>query len=109
MPIYEYECEKCGGVHEILQKITDKPLVSCPACKGRLHKRISQCTFHLKGTGWYATDYAKSSNGNSPPAKKKADSAAGKSGPDPKSDPKSDAKPDTKSDAKSGTDTKKTD
>lgn len=84
MPIYEYECEKCGRVHEILQKITDKPLVACPGCKGRLHKRISQCTFHLKGTGWYATDYAGSSNSNSTPAKKKSDSPVDKASSDKK-------------------------
>ena len=80
MPIYEYECEQCGKIHEIIQKITDAPLVSCPACKGRLHKRISQCTFHLKGTGWYATDYARSSGADSASAKTKPDSSAKDSG-----------------------------
>ncbi|MCF8095561.1 MAG: zinc ribbon domain-containing protein [Desulfobacteraceae bacterium] len=62
MPIYEYECSDCGRVHEILQKMSEKPLSKCPDCSGSLHKRISQCTFHLKGTGWYATDYANKSN-----------------------------------------------
>lgn len=61
MPIYEYECGACGGVHEILQKMSDKPMTKCPECDGALHKRISQCTFHLKGTGWYVTDYANGS------------------------------------------------
>ncbi|MFP4158880.1 MAG: FmdB family zinc ribbon protein [Desulfobacterales bacterium] len=61
MPIYEYECSHCGRVHEILQKMSDSPMSECPECRGTLHKRISQCTFHLKGTGWYATDYANSS------------------------------------------------
>jgi len=65
MPIYEYECEACGGVHEILQKISEKPLVECPKCSGKLHKRISQCSFHLKGTGWYVTDYANGSKSTS--------------------------------------------
>ncbi|MFP4193365.1 MAG: FmdB family zinc ribbon protein [Desulfosalsimonas sp.] len=60
MPIYEYQCSKCGRVHEVLQKMSDAPLSECPECCGTLHKRISQCTFHLKGTGWYATDYANS-------------------------------------------------
>lgn len=61
MPIYEYQCGGCGKVHEILQKMSDNPLAECPECSGKLEKRISQCTFHLKGSGWYATDYANSS------------------------------------------------
>ena len=60
MPIYEYECGACGRVHEILQKMSDNALTDCPECAGKLHKRISQCTFHLKGSGWYVTDYANS-------------------------------------------------
>ena len=58
MPIYEYECTKCGNIQEALQKISDKPLVKCKHCSGKLHKLVSQSTFHLKGTGWYVTDYA---------------------------------------------------
>jgi putative FmdB family regulatory protein len=65
MPIYEYECGTCGKVHEILQKMSDNPLTDCPECSGRLHKRISQCTFHLKGGGWYVTDYANSAGKSS--------------------------------------------
>ena len=61
MPIYEYQCGGCGKVHEILQKMSDNPLAECPECSGRLEKRISQCSFHLKGSGWYVTDYANSS------------------------------------------------
>lgn len=59
MPIYEYECEDCGKHFEIFQKIADAPLTECRVCKGKLHKLISQCAFHLKGTGWYVTDYKK--------------------------------------------------
>ena len=58
MPIYEYECEKCGGIVEKFQNFSDKPLKKCEKCSGKLHKIISQSTFHLKGTGWYVTDYA---------------------------------------------------
>ncbi len=61
MPIYEYQCGGCGKVHEILQKMSDSPLAQCPECSGKLEKRISQCSFHLKGSGWYVTDYANSS------------------------------------------------
>ena len=59
MPIYEYQCENCGKHFEIFQKIADAPLSECRVCKGKLNKLISQCSFHLKGTGWYVTDYKK--------------------------------------------------
>lgn len=75
MPIYEYECESCGRVHEILQKVSENPLTQCPDCSGMLHKRISHCTFHLKGTGWYATDYAKGTSASSSSSGKKDDSS----------------------------------
>ena len=58
MPIYEYECKKCGDIHEVMQKIADKPLTKCPSCGGRVHRIVSASSFHLKGTGWYKTDYA---------------------------------------------------
>ena len=60
MPIYEYQCEKCGSHFEVIQKFSDKPLKFCSNCKGRLTKLISQTSFQLKGSGWYVTDYAKS-------------------------------------------------
>lgn len=78
MPIYEYECAGCGRVHEILQKMSDKPLLQCPECSGKLHKRISQCTFHLKGTGWYVTDYANSSKTPSSSGKKEGSQSTAK-------------------------------
>jgi putative FmdB family regulatory protein len=58
MPIYEYQCAGCGQVVERWQKISDAPLTECPACGGSLHKIISSCAFHLKGSGWYVTDYS---------------------------------------------------
>jgi len=58
MPIYEYECSKCGKINEALQKFSDKPLTKCRHCSGKLHKLISHSSFHLKGNGWYVTDYA---------------------------------------------------
>jgi len=64
MPIYEYECETCGAVEEALQKFSDKPLKKCKNCSGKLHKLISQSSFHLKGTGWYVTDYAGKKTGS---------------------------------------------
>lgn len=68
MPIYEYECTDCGKIEEVLQKFSEEPLTKCKFCSGKLHKIISQNTFHLKGTGWYVTDYAnKSSNCSASP------------------------------------------
>ena len=58
MPIYEYECTKCGTIEEAIQKFSDDPLKSCKHCSGRLQKLVSHTSFHLKGTGWYVTDYA---------------------------------------------------
>ena len=65
MPIYEYECTKCAKIEEVIQKFSDNPLVKCQHCGGKLHKLISQSSFHLKGTGWYVTDYANKSKTNS--------------------------------------------
>ena len=64
MPIYEYQCQKCG-TFEATQKITDKPLNKCPTCKGKVRKLISNTSFQLKGTGWYITDYARKGKGDS--------------------------------------------
>lgn len=65
MPIYEYECTKCGQQTEIWQKFSDPPITKCEVCRGRMKKLISQSTFHLKGTGWYVTDYASKRGGSS--------------------------------------------
>jgi len=70
MPIYEYECTQCGKIEEVIQKFSDKPLTKCQSCAGKLHKLVSQSTFHLKGTGWYVTDYANKSGNSDKPSKK---------------------------------------
>ena len=59
MPIYEYECQKCGKTFEVLQKMSDKPLKKHEGCGGSLTKLISAAGFQFKGTGWYVTDYAR--------------------------------------------------
>src|SRR5437763_4122827 len=59
MPIYEYECGKCGKKFEIIQKMSDKPLKKHEGCGGALQKLISASGFQFKGTGWYVTDYAR--------------------------------------------------
>jgi putative FmdB family regulatory protein len=58
MPIYEYECKKCGRF-EAMQKMSDAPLGRCPTCRGKVAKLISSTSFQLKGSGWYITDYAR--------------------------------------------------
>ena len=60
MPLYEYECDACGHRFEVIQKFSDAPIDKCPVCGSTVHKVQSAPAFHLKGTGWYATDYAKS-------------------------------------------------
>ena len=58
MPIYEYECGACGERHEFIQKISEAPKRKCPSCgKSKLKKLISAAAFHLKGEGWYVTDF----------------------------------------------------
>ncbi len=69
MPIYEYKCNKCGIV-EVMQRITEGPLKQCPNCQGKVERIISHTSFVLKGSGWYATDYA-----NKPKAEPASDSA----------------------------------
>lgn len=57
MPIYEYECRRCGRHMEVEQKITDPPLTDCEVCGGELKRLITATSFVLKGSGWYVTDY----------------------------------------------------
>jgi putative FmdB family regulatory protein len=65
MPIYEYKCAKCGKTIEVIQKMSDKPLKKHEQCGGTLTKLISAAGFQFKGTGWYVTDYARKSSGES--------------------------------------------
>ena len=75
MPIYEYQCMQCGKIGEVLQKFSDKTLKKCTHCSGKLQKLISHSSFHLKGTGWYVTDYAGKS-GNTSNTQEKAAKAS---------------------------------
>jgi len=78
MPIYEYECKNCGTVLEAFQSFSEKPLKKCKKCSGKLHKIISQSTFHLKGTGWYVTDYSGKSQQSSAEQNQNEDSSSSK-------------------------------
>jgi putative FmdB family regulatory protein len=58
MPIYAYRCAKCGHSKDVLRKLSDPPLASCPACGAEaFEKQITAAGFQLKGSGWYATDF----------------------------------------------------
>jgi len=91
MPIYEYQCQKCG-TFEVTQRITEKPLGRCPTCKGKVKKLISNTSFQLKGTGWYVTDYARKDNNKG--------AEKGENGAKPSAESKSDSKSDSKSESK---------
>jgi putative FmdB family regulatory protein len=65
--------KKCGRIEEAFQKISDKPLRKCSHCSGKLHRLISQSSFHLKGSGWYVTDYARNSKSPASPQKKEGE------------------------------------
>ena len=108
MPIYEYRCADCGKTFDALQKFSDEPYTNCGqssslVCetkgKGTVTRLISSPSFHLKGTGWYATDYAKSGKTKAPGESKSDSQTESKS--DSKADSKSDSKSETKSDSKS--------
>lgn len=58
MPIYEYQCQACEHVFDVLQKMSDEPLTYCPECgEPKLRKLLSAPNFRLKGGGWYETDF----------------------------------------------------
>jgi putative FmdB family regulatory protein len=75
VPIYEYQCTKCGEVFEAFQKITDEPLTQCKFCHSRVEKLISHSSFQLKGSGWYLTDYARKSSSSSMDKPKSSENA----------------------------------
>lgn len=58
MPIYAYRCESCGHAKDVLQKMSDAPLTTCPACGAdTFKKQLTAAGFQLKGSGWYVTDF----------------------------------------------------
>lgn len=69
MPIYAYRCESCGHAKDVLQKISDPVLSTCPACGAETFKKqLTAAGFQLKGSGWYVTDFRGGSGGTSAPA-----------------------------------------
>jgi putative FmdB family regulatory protein len=59
MPLYEYQCKKCGHRFERIQKFSDAAVKKCPECGGAVERLISASAVQFKGSGWYATDYAR--------------------------------------------------
>ena len=91
MPIYEFVCEACGRLAEVMQKVSDPPPAACPECgEGRMARMVSRTSFQLKGGGWYSDLYGSTKTKPAAP-EAKADSSK----PAPKAD-KPEAKPDTK-------------
>jgi putative FmdB family regulatory protein len=76
MPIYAYRCADCGHAKDVLRKLSDPPLATCPACGAEaFEKQVTAAGFQLKGSGWYVTDFK-----GGAPAAKPADAAAAASG-----------------------------
>lgn len=63
MPLYEYTCDSCSARFELIRKFSDPPLDVCPTCGGAVQKLISSPAFQFKGSGFYATDYTRKSDG----------------------------------------------
>ena len=83
MPLYEYQCQKCGHRFERIQKFSDAMVKKCPECGGKVEQMISAPAVQFKGSGWYVTDYAKKSQGGSSKSESKSDSdGKGDSGKD---------------------------
>ena len=78
MPLYEYKCRSCGKTFEVIQKFADEPLKTHLECGGIVEKLFSAPAFHLKGTGWYATDYAKGNGKSAQSEEAKAESKSEK-------------------------------
>lgn len=98
MPIYEYQCKKCGQF-EVMQKITEARLTRCPTCQRKVTKLISNTSFQLKGSGWYLTDYARK-DGKPKEASTESKSEGKAEGHAKKDDAASDSKASKSADAK---------
>ena len=82
MPLYEYQCAKCGERVEIIQKMSDPPYAHCPKCGGDMKKLISSPAIQFKGSGFYKTDYASPSSSGSTTKSEKSESPAPASKPE---------------------------
>ena len=80
MPIYAYRCQSCGHAKDVLQKISDPVLTTCPACGAEsFTKQVTAAGFQLKGSGWYATDFRGGTSATAASSSPSGDSAAASS------------------------------
>jgi putative FmdB family regulatory protein len=100
MPLYEYACHRCGKTIEKLQRFSDQPLTVHDDCGGELEKLISRSAFQLKGSGWYATDYAHGSKTGTEGASNGSSESKSENKADAKSESKTESKSETKSESK---------
>ena len=109
MPIYEYRCQECHHEFERLQKFSDPPIEACPTCAGSVQKLISRSAFHLKGSGWYVTDYGRNGGQKSEASEQSTaeKTTAEKSTAEKSTAEKSDSKPAKASETSGGESTKK--
>ena len=80
MPTYEYQCNDCGGVFEVRQRISEAALTRCDTCGGSLKRLLSAAPFILKGEGWYVTDYPSESRKKALASEKSGGESSGKEG-----------------------------
>ena len=107
MPIYEYQCEECGHKLEVMQRMSEDPLKTCPSCaEDTLKKLVSKAGFRLTGTGWYETDFKDKGKPEDDKGEKK-EKEKEKEGSGDKKDAKESKKDEAKKDTSS--DTKKSD
>jgi putative FmdB family regulatory protein len=92
VPIYEYECKKCGHRFERIQKFSDKPVTVCPECKGKVEQVLHAPAVQFKGSGWYVTDYARKSSTSASSDGGKPESKTERKDEKKESKPKPDAK-----------------
>ena len=78
MPLYEYQCQKCGLRFERIQRFSDPLVKKCPECGGKVEQLLSAPAVQFKGSGWYVTDYAKKSAGSSSKSEAESKSDSGK-------------------------------
>jgi putative FmdB family regulatory protein len=105
MPLYEYQCENCGDVFELIQKFSDTPLATHEKCGGPVHRLISRSALQFKGSGFYITDYAKSGSSAGNGGKKDGDTSGGKEGASASADSKESKSGDKSSDTSKTTTT----
>ncbi len=92
MPLYEYQCRKCGHRFERIQKFSDPEIKKCPECGGKVEKLLHAPAVQFKGGGWYVTDYAGKNAAHKKSESSSEESSAAKEKPETKSEPKSDKK-----------------